>query len=345
MKLYLDSVDFTEIEKALEFGFISGLTTTPTFMHRQGITNIDAAIIKLSGMVPELQVEALGDNVDDILREADRIANLPLKKEVVFKVPVSNHGVTACKKLRDLGHRVNVHLIYSLNQAYMALEAGASFICPLAGRMQDQGHDVIALYEQCVYAIENYGYDAQVMFSSVRYPDHIRQALLAGVHVCTMPYSVMSKLCDNSLTQLGTDQFKEHTVLITTRVEQIMRKANPVCTKNDTLDRVMISMTESGLGAVSIVSSDGGLLSIFTDGDLRRAMQEHGKDVFSKQVSELSTVDDPFTIEGSALLESAVKLFKDKQVDNIVVTNKGKPVGILDIQDLVKINLLKPDYL
>jgi transaldolase len=82
-----------------------------------------------------------------------------------------------------------------------------------------------------------------------------------------------------------------------------------------------------------------------TDGDLRRAMQEHGKDVFSKQVSELSTVDDPFTIEGSALLESAVKLFKDKQVDNIVVTNKGKPVGILDIQDLVKINLLKPDYL
>jgi transaldolase len=155
----------------------------------------------------------------------------------------------------------------------------------------------------------------------------------------------MSKLCDNSLTQLGTDQFKEHTVLITTRVEQIMRKANPVCTKNDTLDRVMMSMTESGLGAVSVVSSDGVLLSIFTDGDLRRAMQEHGKDVFSKKVSELNTVADPLTIEGSALLESAVKLFKDKQVDNIVVTSKGKPVGILDIQDLVKINLLKPDYL
>ena len=113
MDLYLDSVDFEEIEKALDFGFIKGLTTTPTFMHRHGITDIDGAIVKLSGMVPELQVEALGESVDEILKEADRILSLPLKNEPVFKVPISNAGVTACQRLTEKGHRVNVHLIYT----------------------------------------------------------------------------------------------------------------------------------------------------------------------------------------------------------------------------------------
>ena len=86
MELYLDSVDFKEIEAALDFGFIKGLTTTPTFMHRHGITDIDGAIVKLSGMVPELQVEALGNNPDEILAEAERLLGLGLAKPPVFKV-------------------------------------------------------------------------------------------------------------------------------------------------------------------------------------------------------------------------------------------------------------------
>ncbi|MBT8062271.1 MAG: transaldolase, partial [Gammaproteobacteria bacterium] len=147
MDLYLDSVDFKEIEAAFKFGFVKGLTTTPTFMHRHGITDVDGAIVKLSGMVPELQVEALGETVDAIVSEAERILALPLEREPVFKVPISNAGVTACDTLTKRGHRVNVHLIYTLNQAYMAMAAGAAFVCPLAGRLQDQGHDAIKLFE------------------------------------------------------------------------------------------------------------------------------------------------------------------------------------------------------
>src|SRR5690606_23947274 len=101
MELYLDSVDFKEIEAAFDFGFVKGLTTTPTFMHRHGITDIDGAIVKLSGMVPELQVEALGDTCDAIVKEADRLLGLDLKREPVFKVPISNAGVKACKRLTD----------------------------------------------------------------------------------------------------------------------------------------------------------------------------------------------------------------------------------------------------
>ena len=277
MELYLDSVDFDEIEKALNFGFIKGLTTTPTFMHRQGITDIDGAIVKLSGMVPELQVEALGESVEDILSEADRILSLPLKNEPVFKIPISNEGVTACQRLTEKGHKVNIHLIYTLNQAYMAMAAGAAFVCPLAGRLQDQGHDAIQLYEQCVEMIDKYGFSSKVMFSSVRYPEHIRQAILAGVHVCTVPYKVMKNLCDNSLSLIGTEQFKEHTQLITVKVSDLIRKNNPTCSQNDSLRSAMNKMTESRLGAVTVVDNKNKILGIFTDGDIRRYFQTNEK--------------------------------------------------------------------
>jgi transaldolase len=164
MDLYLDSVDFKEIEEAFQLGFLRGLTTTPTFMHRHGITDIDAAIVKLSAMVPELHVEALGETHTQIVSEAHRLLTLELTSEPVFKVPVSMDGLRACKTLTDEGHRVNVHLVYTLNQAYMAMAAGAAFVCPLAGRLHDQGHDALALFEQCVKVVEIHGYTTKIMF-------------------------------------------------------------------------------------------------------------------------------------------------------------------------------------
>lgn len=340
MDLYLDSVDFKEIEAALEFGFVKGLTTTPTFMHRHGITDIDGAIVKLSKMVPELQVEALGETLDEILAEADRILSLPLARPPVFKVPICNAGVKACRRLTDKGHRVNVHLIYTLNQAYMALEAGAAFVCPLAGRLQDQGHDAIALFEQCVDVIERYGYGAKVMFSSVRYPEHVRQALLSGVHVCTMPFGVMSHLCDNALTTVGTAQFREHTQLMTLKVGDVIRSENPVCAPADTLTTAMVKMTESRLGAVTLVGEDGRVAGVFTDGDLRRRLQEHGREILDETLAQIGFSHTPVTVARTALLNDAVRLFKEAQVDTIIVVDGDKPAGLLDIQDIVKLGLI-----
>jgi TalC/MipB family fructose-6-phosphate aldolase len=345
MDLYLDSVDFAEIEAALEFGFIKGLTTTPTFMHRHGITDIDGAIVKLSKIVPELQVEALGETPDAILAEADRILGLPLEAEPVFKVPISNAGVTACQRLTAKGHRVNVHLIYTLNQAYMAMEAGAAFVCPLAGRLQDQGHDAIQLYEQCVDVIDRYGYPSKVMFSSVRYPEHVRQAMLAGVHVCTMPFKVMRQLCENTLTELGTQQFREHTALMTMRVDQLVRPENPVCEASETVKGAMVEMTESRLGAVTIVDEQGSVIGIFTDGDLRRKLQSGGRDVLDKSLAEIGFTKDPVTVSRAALLDEAVRLIKENEVDSIVVVDDTAPCGVLDIQDLVKLGLLGNEHL
>ena len=343
MELYLDSVDFKEIEAALDFGFVKGLTTTPTFMHRHGITDIDGAIVKLSGMVPELQVEALGESPDTILAEAERILALPLEREPVFKVPISNSGVKACKRLTDKGLRVNVHLIYTLNQAYMAMEAGAAFVCPLAGRLQDQGHDAIRLYEQCVEIIDRHDYDAKVMFSSVRHPEHVRQALLSGVHVCTAPFNVISHLCDNSLTELGTAQFREHTALMTMQVKELIREQNPVCTQSESLSSAMVKMTESRLGTVVLVDDSGVLVGVFTDGDLRRRLQADGREILDKTLGEIGFSKSPVTIGQEALLNEAVKLFKEFQVDSIVSLDGNRPSGVLDIQDLVKLGLLGQD--
>ncbi|HBK88826.1 MAG TPA: transaldolase, partial [Cytophagales bacterium] len=131
MELYLDSADLKEIEEAFKLGFLDGLTTTPTFMHRGGVTDVDALIVKLSKMVPVLQIEALGNTAEEVVKEAHRQLKLGLDpKKTVFKIPVSLEGVRACRMLRNENLLVNVHLVYTLQQAYMAMKAGASYVCP-----------------------------------------------------------------------------------------------------------------------------------------------------------------------------------------------------------------------
>jgi transaldolase len=339
MELYLDSVDFKEIEKAADLGILTGLTTTPTFMHRHGITDVDAAIVKLSHMVPLLHIEAIGDTHVEILKEAERLMKLPLACPPVFKVPISNEGVKACRRLVEMDQMVNIHLIYTLNQAYMAMLAGATYICPLVGRLHDQGHDAMALIEQAVNMAHEYDFDTKVMVSSVRHAEHVRQAILLGAHAVTAPWSVLSKLSENVLTQLGTDQFMEHTRLLTVHVREILNGANPTITLGEPVLDALLKMTEHNSGAVSVVDDKGVLIGFFTDGDIRRTLKEKGKNALDLKMGDLQH-GSPITVSADALLIDAVNLFKQKNVDNLAVVEADKPVGILDIQDLVKLGLI-----
>ena len=340
MELYLDSVDLKEIEEAFKLGSLTGLTTTPTFMHKQGVTDIDGTMLRLADMVPILQVEALGNNAEEIVKEARRLIALGLKTDTtVSKIPVSNEGVKACKILTDEGIMVNIHLVYTLQQAYMAMIAGATYICPLVGRLQDQGHDALSLVKQCVEAVEYYSYSSRIMFSSVRHAEHVRNAISLGVHACTVPWSVMKKLTENNLTQVGTEQFFEHTRLLTMKVEEAIRQANPTVQFGNTILDAVVKMTESGLGAVSVTDEDGSVLGIFTDGDLRRQLKAEGRSVLEKKIGEID-FKDPLTIAADSLLFHAVDMFKKNKVDNIIVTEGNIVVGMLDIQDLVKLNVI-----
>ncbi|GAB1448771.1 MAG: CBS domain-containing protein [Bacteroidia bacterium] len=334
MELYLDSANLKEIEEGFKLGFLNGLTTTPTFMQREGITDIDAMIVKLSKIVPVLQIEALGDTAEEVLAEAERQLALGLDpKKTVFKIPVSLEGVRACRLLRSKGYLVNVHLVYTLQQAYMAMHAGATYVCPLVGRLQDQGHDALDLVNQIVSAVDHYGYDTKVMFSSVRTMEHVRNALNLGVHTITVPLKILKQLTENHFTTVGTDQFIRDTRLMTVRVKEAMNGTNPVIDAGVSLAEGIVKMTEYGFGAITVVNADGSLKGVFTDGDLRRKIQAEGRDVLSKSMGDF-TYNTPVSIESSALLNDAAGLFKSTKVDTILVTENGKPVGMLDIQDL-----------
>lgn len=334
MELYLDSANLKEIEEGFKLGFLNGLTTTPTFMQREGITDIDGMIVKLSKMVPVLQIEALGDTAEDVLKEAQRQLALGLDpKKTVFKIPVSLEGVRACKLLRNEGLLVNVHLVYTLQQAYMAMQAGATYVCPLVGRLQDQGHDALDLVSQIVDAVDHYGYDTKVMFSSVRTLEHVRNALNLGVHTITVPLKIMKQLTENHFTTVGTDQFIRDTRLMTVRVKEAINAVNPIVSGDTNLADAIVKMTEFGFGAITVVNHDGSLKGVFTDGDLRRKIQTDGRDVLSQKIGNF-TYNTAISIDANALLNDAATVFKATKVDTILVVDQGKPIGMIDIQDL-----------
>lgn len=334
MELYLDSANLAEIKEAFQLEFLTGLTTTPTFMHRDGVADVDALILELAKIVPILQVEALGTKKDEIVKEAYRQVDMGLDpKKSVFKIPVSMEGVKACYELRKNDLLVNVHLIYTLQQAYMAMEAGATYACPLVGRLQDQGHDALDLVSQCVETVDSYGYDTKIMFSSVRYPEHVRNALNIGVHTCTVPWKVMKQLTENNFTTLGTNQFFEHTKLMTVKIRDVVGKTNPTATREDSVTDALVKMTAGGYGCITVVDSDGKPIGAFTDGDLRRLIEKDGHAGIDKKLADLE-FGTPVTIDGERLLNEASEVFHEREVDNLIVTLDGKVVGILDIQDL-----------
>lgn len=334
MELYLDSANLKEIEEGFKLGFLNGLTTTPTFMQKEGITDIDGTILKLSKIVPVLQIEALGDSAEEVLAEAERQLALGLDPtKTVFKIPVSLEGVRACKLLRDKGYLVNVHLVYTLQQAYMAMQAGATYVCPLVGRLQDQGHDALALVEQCVDAVELYGYDTKIMFSSVRHAEHVRNAINIGVHTITVPLKILKQLTENNFTTLGTEQFITDTRLMMVKVKDAINNINPIVSEDSNITDAIIKMTEFNFGAITVVTNSGDIKGVFTDGSLRKLLMEKGRDILNKKLSDLE-FKSPICIDGELLLNEANSLFKKTSVDTIVVTIKGKPIGMLDIQDL-----------
>jgi TalC/MipB family fructose-6-phosphate aldolase len=281
-------------------------------------------------------VESLGISSTDIIKEAERLLSLGLNKETtVFKIPITLEGAKACKILTDRGLKVNLHLIYSIQQAYIAFCAGATYICPLVGRLQDQGQDALSLVDQCVKATERYNYKTKVMFSSVRSIEHVRNALNIGAHACTMPWNILKQLCDNHFTELGIRQFIEHTQMSTIKAIDLVKTEDVFLDINSTVLDALILMTKSQSGACIVVNGKKEIYRIFTDGDLRRLIKKGQDNLINKKFNELEP-NTPVSIGVTALLDEIITQFKTKEVDNIVVQDNDIPIGIIDIQDILK---------
>jgi len=213
------------------------------------------------------------------------------------------------------------------------MHAGATYVCPLVGRLQDQGQDALGLVEQCVNAVDHYGYDTKIMFSSVRNNEHIRNALNLGAHTITVPLKVLKSLTENHFTTLGTEQFLRDTKLMTVKVSEAMNGVNHVVSGDVNVKDAIVKMTEYGFGAIIVAGADQQVQGVFTDGDLRRHLQSDGSAILDKKLGSLE-YKTPVSIEGTMLLNDAAAIFKKTNVDTIMVTDNGRPVGMLDIQDL-----------
>ena len=335
MELYLDSANPNEISAAFNLGIFYGLTTTPTFLQRQGVANVDAWLLETSKHVPVIQVEALGASASEIVAEAHRLLALGMPRETtVFKIPVSLHGVEACARLSKEGIMTNVHLIYTPQQAYMAMNSGATYVCPLVGRLQDQGTDALALVDSIVAFKERHGYASKVMFSSVRHSEHVRNAMDLGVDAVTVPWSVAQQLPNNHLTSLGTAQFDEDHRRMTVRVADVLRPDQAILSPDTPVRDALVAMTVSGLGAV-VLAEQGRAVGLFTDGDLRRLMERQGTLDVHASLRSAHALKAPHAVASSALLNDAHRRFAETKVDQLLVEDEsGKALGLIDIQDL-----------
>jgi len=335
MELYLDSANPTEISAAFQLGIFYGLTTTPTFLQRQGVADVDAWLLETAKHVPVIQVEALGNSADEIVAEAHRLLAMGLARETtVFKIPVSLHGVQACARLSKEGIMTNVHLIYTPQQAYMAMNSGATYVCPLVGRLQDQGTDALALVDGIVAFKERHGYASKVMFSSVRHSEHVRNAMDLGVDAVTVPWSVCQQLPNNHLTSLGTAQFDEDHRRMTVRVESVLRPTQAIVSPETAVRDALVAMTVSGLGAI-VLAEGNRAVGLFTDGDLRRLLERQGNLDVNASLRSVHPLSAPYSIAASAMLNEAYARFAETKVDQLLVEDElGNALGLIDIQDL-----------
>jgi transaldolase len=205
MKFFIDTADTEEIKSAKALGVLDGVTTNPTLVAKSG-KKFEDVIAEICDIVPgPVSAEGVAETADEFIaigRELSQIA-----KNVVIKVPCNVAGLKACKALSDDGIGVNVTLVFQPVQALMAAKAGAQFVSPFIGRLDDISTDGMDLIAQCVQIFDNYAFDTEVLAASIRHPVHVVQAALAGSHVATIPYGVIEKLLKHPLTDLGIERF------------------------------------------------------------------------------------------------------------------------------------------
>lgn len=205
MKFFVDTANIKEIEDLVPTGFVDGVTTNPSLIAKQGddmAETIKAICSLVSGPV---SAEVTATELPEMINEGKYLASLA--KNVAVKVPLTVSGLKACKALRGQETMVNVTLCFSAAQALLAAKAGASFISPFVGRLDDIGEKGMDLVEDIVVMYENYGFDTEVLVASVRTKQHVIDAAVIGAHVATLPPKVIYELYDHPLTDKGLKAF------------------------------------------------------------------------------------------------------------------------------------------
>ncbi|MEE8346786.1 MAG: fructose-6-phosphate aldolase [Dehalococcoidia bacterium] len=209
MKIWLDTADVEEIRAASRFGVISGITTNPSLWAKaaSGVEYREVVLEICSIIDGPVSAECLAQDADGLVEEARGIASW--HPNVVVKIPLDENGLEAIHRLSGEGIKVNTTLIFQPNQAMLAAEAGATYVSPFVGRLDDIGHDGIAVVRDIVEIFDRYNFSTHVLAASLRHPLHVIQAAKAGAHIATIPYSVLQAMFKHPLTDTGMQKFLE----------------------------------------------------------------------------------------------------------------------------------------
>jgi transaldolase len=207
MKLFLDSADPKEIAAAVATGLVDGVTTNPSLAAKTGMKLTDA-LRAICDLVPgSVSAEVTATDAETMIAEGRHLTRIA--KNITVKVPLTWDGLRACKTLSGEGHTVNVTLCFSPNQALLAAKAGATFISPFIGRLDDMGADGMALIREIRLIYDNYNFATEILAASIRHATHVRDAAMAGADIATLPPSLFKALVNHPLTDKGLAAFLE----------------------------------------------------------------------------------------------------------------------------------------
>ncbi|MCD6239144.1 MAG: fructose-6-phosphate aldolase [Thermotoga sp.] len=205
MKIFLDTANLDEIRKGASWGIVDGVTTNPTLVAREK-TGFRKRIAEICEVVKgPVSAEVIALNTEGMIREGRELAKIA--SNVAVKIPMTPDGIAATKILSGEGITVNVTLVFSSNQALLAAKAGATFVSPFIGRMDDNGDDGIRMLSEIQQIYGNYGIKTEIIAASIRHPKHVIQAALIGADIATMPFKVLEKCFLHPMTDKGLDRF------------------------------------------------------------------------------------------------------------------------------------------
>ena len=205
LKLFLDTAHLAHIEIASDWGILDGITTNPTLAAKEGL-EFEDLIGRITDLVPgPVSAEVVAEDRDEMVRQGQALRKIA--DNVVVKVPMTPEGVAAGARLVEMGHPINVTLVFSTAQAILAANIGATFVSPFLGRVDDIGNDGLQLLAEMVETYTVQGYDTEILAASMRHPQHVVESARIGADASTMPFEVMEKLFNHPLTDIGNERF------------------------------------------------------------------------------------------------------------------------------------------
>lgn len=206
MKFFIDTANIDEIRAANELGIVAGVTTNPSLVAKEGVSFHDR-LKEITSIITDRSVsaEVISEDAEGMIQEGKELASIA--PNITIKIPMTLEGLKAVKALSDLQISTNVTLIFNANQALLAARAGATYVSPFIGRLDDIGHDGMNLIASIAEIFEIHDIKTEIIAASIRHPLHVTEAALSGAHIATIPYKVLQQLLHHPLTDKGLEQF------------------------------------------------------------------------------------------------------------------------------------------